>query len=131
MTTPEHQVVDEGDAGISIEILWRFTTAVPMIPSQARLVFIASCDVGNELKTWWNIDSNTNRFLIVPNIQVYQLTDLYWGAQAWKLIAQLLRTGYTVAEAVAGANQMLVNNGRANQQYIVVGRNGGAGVRIR
>lgn len=107
------------------------TTIIETIPSQARIVFVSSCKVGTGFEQWWNIGSNTNRFLIVPDNHGILLTDLYAGAVAWFTILNALEDGATVADAVGAANTLLnPNGGSSNGTYKVIGRNGGVGIRV-
>ncbi len=74
------------------------------LASQAKIVFIASCYIGPEFQDLWGItDTTPGRMLIVPVDQNAQ-TDLLLGGKVWLSIADSLRRGQTIGQALSTAN---------------------------
>jgi hypothetical protein len=101
------------------------TMIVQRIASKSRIIFIGACQTGDIFRSLWDIDSTvTNRSLIVP---VGADTDLYWAAQAWRVIAAALGDGKTSGAVVAAGNAYLASGNRPLRFQIIGGQN----VRIR
>jgi hypothetical protein len=106
-------------------------TIVDRIESNAKIVFVASCRIGPEFLSLWDINASTsNRALIVP-VGTETETNLYAAALAWIAIATKLGVdGLPVGQAVAAGNVVLQNNGvpESELRFQVIG---GTSVRIK
>lgn len=101
-----------------------FTIVVPTIRSAAKVVFIAACDTGPIFESVWGLGAS-GRALILP---VNEQTDLYWAAQAWRIMARSLsQPNTTVGAAVAAGNAFLATEDRTLRFKVV----GDSNVRLR
>ena len=86
-----------------------YTFSIPVVrvnsvATNAKVLFFASCKIGDVFNSLWGIDSNTKgRALIVPSTPI-QNTNLLNGAIAWLSIATALAEGKTVSQAVQLGN---------------------------
>jgi hypothetical protein len=87
------------------------------VPNQARVIFIASCDVGREfISLWGPLPSDGKRALIVPTTAVLNNpsagpVDLLHAKTAWLIIAEkMMVEGTTAAAAVQAANDFMMAN---------------------
>lgn len=104
---------------------------VDVIDSNAKVVFIAACELGPLFLSLWNIDDNTtDRALIVP-VGSETNTDLFAATIAWKeIVRSLINDRKTVSDAVTSGNFLLQLNGvpASRLRFRVIG---GQSVRIR
>lgn len=102
-----------------------FDREVQRITTQAKIIFVASCNLGEPFKKLWDIDDVTQgRALVVsPTVE----TRLDESVIAWMFVAKHLVQGKTIAQAVAVANQVMENRGRPERWEIV----GDPNVRIK
>ncbi len=118
-------------------------TYVTTIKTEAKVIFIAACDINQVFLNLWDITSSTQgRALVVPDpTAMGQLNgnftfgagsvDLAQGVIEWEQIANSLASGNTIENAVTNANQFVLNFWRANPsfqgnpiaQWMVVGDN--------
>jgi hypothetical protein len=87
-------------------------TAVSQIETQAKVVFIAACDIGPVFESLWNIQTGTtNQALIVPveteNDIIIGHTFKYWE----QLLNQLTNGSSSVQSAVTYSNAWLLSQG--------------------
>ena len=102
--------------------------ALPSIESNAKVIFVGACRVGELFMSLWNIDdATTDRALIVPDGATVD-TDLMAAARAYVRIVQSLAVqGKTVAQAVVDGNNRLAADGFELRFRVV----GGGSVRIK
>jgi hypothetical protein len=115
--------------------LGKFTLPIDRFVSNVKIVFIASCQVGETFLQMWGIDINTKgRSLIVPASGSTASTDLFFAAKAWELIAIRLANGLSVFEAVDRTNKEFLAPSRYSDgtpvtlRFMAIGGNGGRDV---
>jgi hypothetical protein len=88
-----------------------FARWVDKIYSHAKVIVLATCFVGEEILSLFDVTLNTkDKMLIVPE-NPSLMTDLVYAAQfGWPTIANELSLGHTVGEAIKKANQCLPVN---------------------
>jgi hypothetical protein len=104
-----------------------YTKLFDKIASNAKVVLIASCDIGDKFKSLWDINENsTNRSLIVPS--TLGSTDLFRAAKIFIATLESLVSGTakhprTVSDAVADGNTWGRNHGISLQFTPIGGGN--------
>jgi len=77
-----------------------------VIDTNAQIVFVAACKIGERFKGLWNTAGGRPKALIVPDSDSTE-TDLLVGARFWQKVAVELANGATVNQAVEYANGWL------------------------
>jgi hypothetical protein len=115
---------DQPFGGNTIELN---NTIIDTIRVQKKVVFIASCSPGPIFESLFDLGGGVpTRALILPVGDNTQ-TDLFYSAHAWRLMANALSRGQTVAQAVEAGNQYLSQN-MQSLRFRVIGKQD---VRIR
>jgi hypothetical protein len=114
--------VDPRDAGQSSR---EHSTYRPQLATQARIVFIGACVIGDQFKAWWNVNDDTkDQALVVP--QTVTPTGLTAAAHAWIEIQRRLMSGHvSLKRAVDDTNQISV------VKFMVIGGSRGANIYLR
>lgn len=83
------------------------------LSSNARVVFIASCQIGEEFRSLWEYRQKPGRALIYPVLLPQASTsgignvDLILGTKAWTEMLKQLGMGYSVSQAVEFVNSLI------------------------
>jgi len=100
-------LVKPGFCGVVCDAPKNFTIE-GTIPSSATIIFVASCNDGDDFNAMWgSFPANGGRALIVPEFPVS--VGLKAGAVRWKLILSKLLQGWNVFDAVTWANNQQVD----------------------
>ena len=102
---------------------WQFTDSVAegdTVPVRAKVLFVASCALGEIFRSLWSIDESTDQALIVP-APAFKMAYLNYAALALQQISIQLAKHKTVGEAVDYANTYTLGNVQNLLQFTVLG----------
>jgi len=103
ITSARRDVIDDVDKLLPPGMPPQHSMYVDRMRTSAQVLFLATCFVGSDFKTWWNInEQSTQQAMIVPAITAF--TDLAKAAGHWQGVEQYLVSGTYLDEAIRQLN---------------------------
>lgn len=100
-------------------------TPIDKIRTEARIIFVASCALGDTFESLWDINQATNGRALV--VSTNETVDLVHASRAWIEMATELASGKNISSAVEGTNSYMASLGLSERWEVV----GDGSVRIK
>lgn len=136
----QDQYGDKRDEGKRQEE-WNFTTAVDVLQSKVKVIFIATCEVGDTFRSLWDINAGTpDRALIAPSGGTTSMTKLNAAQETWMRMIIAMSNAGSAAQPGAGKSvyravnedgNVWLNRQGFSLRFEAIGGNQGRNVRIR